>query len=293
MHFSKMVSVFILLALAFAGSRAYTQASVTENQTTYVYVNGSTGSNSNSGSSSSPLKTIQAAVNKANTNNQKKIGTKIIVASGVYRESVVVNPVYAGSTVPLTIQASATGGAVIAGSDVLTGWTSVSGHPYTYYHSWNNNFGYCAVPSGWPSNFPSVARRTEMIVVNGVAYTQVMSESQLRDGTFFVDEATNQILVTVPSSTSIYSATVEAAVRDSTITVNSRSNVVLRGLVFRHGRTCINQSAANINGSSEVLLDRVQANWNAWGGLAVNSSSHITVQNSIASHNGGRRVPGL
>jgi hypothetical protein len=287
MHFSKMVSVFILLALAFAGSRAYTQASVTENQTTYVYVNASTGSNSNSGSSSSPLKTIQAAVNKANTNNQKKIGTKIIVESGVYRESVVVNPVYAGSTVPLTIQASATGGAVIAGSDVLTGWTSVSGHPYTYYHSWNYNFGYCPVPSGWPSNFPSVARRTEMIVVNGISYAQVMSESQLRAGTFFVDEATNQILVTVPSSTSIYSATVEAAVRDSTITVNSRSNVVLRGLVFRHGRTCINQSAANINGSSEVLLDRVQANWNAWGGLAVNSSSHITVQNSIASHNGG------
>jgi hypothetical protein len=287
MHFSKSIRVLLLSTLAFAGVRAYSQASVTENQTTYLYVNSSSGSDSNSGSSSSPLRTIQAAVNKANTNNQKRIGTKIIVGSGVYRESVVLNPVYNGSTVPLTIQAASTGGAIIAGSDVLSGWTPVSGHPYTYYHSWNNNFGYCAMPSGWPASVPSVARRTEMIFVNGVAYTQVMSESQLRNGTFFVDEATNQILVRVPSWVSIYSSTVEAAVRSSTMTVNQRTNVVLRGLVFRHGRTCINQAAANINGSSQVLVDRVQANWNSWGGLAVNSSNHITVQNSIASHNGG------
>lgn len=287
MYLSKSFRVFILSVLAIAGIRVYSQASVTENQTTYLYVNGSSGSDSNSGSSSSPLKTIQAAVNRANTNNQKKIGTKIIVQSGVYRESVSVNQPYNGSTVPLTIQAASTGGAVISGSDVLTGWTPVSGHPYTYYHSWNYNFGYCSMPSGWPSNVPGIARRSEMIFVNGVAYTQVMSESQLQAGTFYVDEGTNQILVTVPSSLSIYSATVEAAVRNATITVNNRTNVVLRGLVFRHGRTCINQSAANVNSSSEILLDRIQVIWNSWGGLAINASNHITVQNSTASHNGG------
>ena len=287
MRFSKSFCVLVLAVLAVAGSRAYSQASVTENQTTYVYVNGSTGSDSNSGSSSSPLKTIQAAVNRANTNNQKRIGTKIIVASGVYRESVNINQPYNGSTVPLTVQAASTGGAVISGSDVLSGWTPVSGHANTYYHSWNYNFGSCGTPAGWPSSFAPVARRTEMIFVNGVAYTQVMSESQLRAGTFFVDEGTNQIMVTVPSGLSISGATVEAAVRTSTITVNNRTNIVLRGLVFRHGRTCMNQSAGNINGSSEVLVDRVQALWNSWGGLAVSSSDHITVQNSIASHNGG------
>jgi hypothetical protein len=293
MRFSKFFNVLVLSALATAGCRAYSQASVTENQTTYLYVNGSTGSDSHSGTSSSPLKTIQAAVNKANTNNQKRIGTKIIVASGVYRESVTVNHVWNGSSVPLTIQAASTGGAVIAGSNVLSGWTPVSGHPYTYYHPWTYNFGYCSMPSGWPGNIPGVARRTEMIFVNGVAYTQVMSESQLHPGTFYVDEGTNQILLTVPSWLSIYSAYVEAAVRNSTITVNQRTNVVLRGLVFRHGRTCINQAAANINGSSEVLLDHVQAIWNSWGGLAVNSSNHVTVRSSIASHNGGVGLMGF
>jgi len=286
MHISKFFLPILLAGLALAGTRARSQATVTENQTTYIYVSKS-GSDAGSGSSSSPLKTIQAAVNKANYDNQKYIGVKIIVGSGVYRESVSVNHVTNQTSVPLTIQAAATGSAIIAGSDVLTGWASVTGHPYTYVHSWNNNFGYCAVPSGWPSSFPVIARRSEMIVVNNVPYTQVMAESQLRAGTFFVDEATNQILVTTPSTTSIWTASVEAAVRPETLQVNSRTNVVLRGLVLRHARSCINQSGADVNGSSNVLIDRVQAIWNNWGGLAINSSSHITVQNSIASHNGG------
>jgi hypothetical protein len=36
-----------------------------------------------------------------------------------------------------------------------------------------------------------------------------------------------------------------------------------------------------------VLIDSVQAVWNNWGGLGLSSSSNVTVQNSIASYNGG------
>ena len=35
------------------------------------------------------------------------------------------------------------------------------------------------------------------------------------------------------------------------------------------------------------LVDQIQANWNNWGGIGISSSSQITVQNSVASHNGG------
>lgn len=286
MHFTKWFVLSALAVLALAGTRVLSQANVTENQTTYIYVS-TAGSDSHSGTSSSPLRTIQAAVDRANTNNQKRIGTKVIVNSGVYRESVSINQISNQSTVPLTIQAASTGSAIIAGSEVLTGWSTVSGHAYTYMHSWNYNFGYCAIPAGWPTTFSSIARRTEMIFVNNEPYTQVMAESQLRAGTFFIDESTNQVLVTTPSTTSIWSATVEAAVRPETLQVNGRTNVVLRGLVLRHANSCINQSGADINSSSNVLVDRVQAIWNNWGGLAVTSSDHYTVQNSIASHNGG------
>jgi hypothetical protein len=280
----KFFITFVLAALAITGVRARCQASVTESQMTSVYVSKS-GFNTTSAESTAPLNSIQAAINKANYNNQRGVGTRIIVGPGVYRESISIN---AGSTsAPMTIEASSTGGTIISGSDVLTGWSPVSGHVNTYYHSWNYNFGNCPTPSGWPSSFPAIARRTEMVFVNNTLYTQVMSESQLRSGTFYVDEGTNQILVTLPSGMSANSATIEAAVRPETLEVNNRNNLVLRGLVLRHARSCLNQGGADINNSSHVLVDQVQAIWNGWGGLQFNHDSDLIVQNSIASHNGG------
>ena len=79
MRLTRISFNYFLVALALAGLRAFSQANVTENQTTLIYVDGQKGLDGNAGSVTAPLKTIQAAVNKANTNNQKKIGTKVIV----------------------------------------------------------------------------------------------------------------------------------------------------------------------------------------------------------------------
>ena len=72
MQFTKVFLSPILAALAITGTRAHSQANVTENQTTTLYVDGKNGSDTNPGTISSPLKTIQAAISKANANNQKK-----------------------------------------------------------------------------------------------------------------------------------------------------------------------------------------------------------------------------
>jgi hypothetical protein len=50
----------ILAILAIAGDRASAQATVTENQSTYIYVDGRLGSDANSGAQSSPFKTVKA-----------------------------------------------------------------------------------------------------------------------------------------------------------------------------------------------------------------------------------------
>ncbi len=285
MQFGKVLFSFFILAL-FA-IQAKSQANVTENQTTFIYVDGSTGSDSNSGTSTSPFKTVQAAVSKANSNNQKSIGTKIIVNAGVYREQVSIASVYNGTGVPLTIQAAATGTAVITGSDVLKSWVADSGNPSIYSNQWQHKFGYCAIPSGWPTNFASIALRTEMIFVNEVPLTQVMSYSRLQAGTFFVDESNSAIHIYPPAGTNMQTAVVEAAVRPGTISVSGRNNVVLRGLVLRHANSCNNTAGAKITNSSNVLVDSVQALWNNSGGMGIFSSSNVTVKNSIASHNGG------
>ena len=82
-------------------------------------------------------------------------------------------------------------------------------------------------------------------------------------------------------------AVIEVARRKKTLTVSSRTNVVLRGLVFRHAANCMNTTSAAVNSSNNVLIDGIQAFWNNWGGFGVFGSTNITVQNSVANYNGG------
>src|ERR1700692_1596359 len=124
MKLARVLYSFSLAVLAIAGPVAHSQANVVENESSVLYVDAQSGSDSNSGASSSPLKTIQAAVNKANINNQKSIGTKIIVNAGIYRETVNVYSFSGLTAAPLTIEAATNGTAIIAGSDVLTAWSS-------------------------------------------------------------------------------------------------------------------------------------------------------------------------
>ena len=292
MRFSNSLRLLSFTALAIAGSRAQSQVIVNQVPSSTIYVDSQKGSDvvanlTTSGTATAPLQTIQAAISMANTRNQRQIGTTIVVNPGVYREAINIGSVSGQTAAPLVIQASTTGSTVISGSDVLTGWQPVSGHAGTYWHSWTYNFGQCAIPSGWPSGIAPIVRRTEMVFVNSVPLTQVLSESQLRPGTFFVDEATNQILITPASGTSVSSATIEAAVRPSIFTLAGRSNVTVKGMVFKHANSCINRPAAVVAGGSNIVVDSIQAVWNNWGGFGVSGASGVTVKNSIASHNGG------
>ena len=279
-------ALFALLpaVLAFSGIRASAQAGVTENQTHYLYVDAHSGSDSHTGTQSSPLRTIQAAVNKADTNNENGIGTKIIVNAGVYREAVNIGA-YNSTGATVTIQAAVTGTAVIAGSNVLSGWSAQSSGIYT--HTWTPNLGTCGIPSGWPSTIPSIARRTDMLFVNGAPLTEVMASSQLRPGTFYVNESTNLIEMYPPSGTTVSSANIEAAVRRQTLSISGRKDIVIRGMVFRHAASCINTPGVTVSGSSHILFDADQALWNNWGGVGIFGTNYVTVQNSVANHNGG------
>jgi len=278
--------LFALLPAIFwlHASRASAQASVTENQTTYIYVDAKTGSDSNSGTQSSPLKTVQTAINKADADNQKGIGVKVIVNPGVYRETVTISN-YKSTSAVLTVQAAATGTAIISGSDVITNWANVGGGIYS--HVWTEALGWCSIPSGWPTTFAKVALRTEMVFVNGNPLTQVMSHADLRPGTFFVSDAGSMMYIYPSPSVTMSTATVESAVRSKTLSISGRSNIVIRGLVLRHATSCTNQTGASINASTNVLVDSVQALWNNWGGLGIYSSNKLTIKNSVSSHNGG------
>ncbi len=280
----KFFALFLILAtLAAAGDRASAQANVVENQSITLYADALLGSDANSGAPSSPFQTIQAAINTANQLNRQGVGVKVLVNPGVYREAVIIGA-YKTTGATLTVQAAVPGTAVIAGSDVLTGW-SPAGNIYT--RAWTYSLPGCSVPAGWPATFAPIALRTEMLFVNGTPLTQVTSWADLRPGTFFLNTTYNMLHIYPPAGTNMQTALVEAAVRPTTLSLINRSNVVLRGLVFEHAANCINTSGAMVSSSNNVLVDSIQALWNNWGGFGVFSSNNITVQNSIGSYNGG------
>jgi hypothetical protein len=240
-----------------------------------------------------PLKTLQAAVDQALINSSRGVASKVLIGPGEYRETLNIDQT-SSQLAPITFEALQTGTVVVSGSDILTHPFQASPNKSIYSYAWNYNFGLCPIPAGWPSNrISAIVRHREMVFVNSVFLTQVLSASSMHAGTFYVDQAAHAIRIWPFAGTNMATATVEAAVRTTTLNVSGQKNLVFKGIVFQHASSCINDDGANVNSSSNVLFDSVLVQWNNWGGLDINSSNGITVRNSIASHNGGNGMGGF
>lgn len=280
----KLLSASFLAVLALTGTRVFAQANVNENKETYLYVDAAVGSDGNSGSWQSPFKTIQYAVNVANSLNQAGTGVRVIVNPGTYREYVNISNV-SSTAAPFTLQAATPGTAIIAASDVVTNWKQQNATTYMTY--WPYSAGPCAIPSGWPTTLAPIGQRSEMVMVNGVPLTQVMAFNDMLPGTFYYSDVYKLLHIAPPAGTDMSKALVEVSARPKTLTLQGRSNVVLRGLSFEHASNCFNTTSASVSSSYNVLIDSITADWNNWGGFGVFGSSYVSVQNSSASYNGG------
>lgn len=282
------IAAGVICALLLGVVWARGQASVDESlETATIYVDASTGLDSNPGTQALPVKTIGEAATLAVNNNQKGIGTKVIINPGTYRESVSLGFGALSTTVPMTFESATTGKAIISGSDVWTDWTASPVNASIFTHAWPYVWGLCG-PSSLPEVEQDIVRRREMIFVNGAPMTQVLSMVQMLEGTFFVDEANGVVCLWPPSGTDMTTATVEVATRPSLFSIFQRPNVVLRGLTFEHANSCRQDAAVSVSGpATNVLMDSDTFLWNNAQGLSIdNPASAVTVENSIAQHNG-------
>ena len=269
-------------------------ATVNENlETAIVYVDGAAGNDNNNGSKASPFQTINKALVVAGANNQKSVGTQINVNPGIYREQLTVQA--SQTSLPFTLQATTPGTVFISGADSLPGntWVVSSYGPGIYTNSSTASYIFpaCAAPSGWPPVPPIVSRR-EMVFVNGIRLNQVISSNELQPGTFWADAGgTNQIYLWPPAGTNMAEADVElsTATRSPLISTNGVNNFVIRGLTFEYDNSCTQQGPRVSNGTN-ILVDNDQFLWNNSVGFGVyastGSAENVTVQNSVANHNG-------
>ena len=195
-----------LAVVLFFSQLSFGQANVNESlETAYIYVDGTRGSDSNSGTQSSPLKTIGAAASMAATNNHSSIGSRITINPGTYRESIALNYSTRDTSLPITFGAATKGTVIVSGATVYTGWAKYSANQSIYTNSWLNDWGTCPQIAICPFQ-QEIMMRQEMVAVNGTALTQVLSLTQMQQGTFYVDERAAQIYVWPASGTNMTTA---------------------------------------------------------------------------------------
>jgi Abnormal spindle-like microcephaly-assoc'd, ASPM-SPD-2-Hydin/Right handed beta helix region len=279
--------VCLLVLFSALPSPCGAQATVNESlETAAIYVDGNTGSDSNPGTQSQPLKTISAAANKALSNNDSGVGSRVIINPGTYRESVAVGNTHHSTSLPITFQAATSGTVVISGADVWTGWIPYSGNSNIYTQSWPYNWGLCPPPAIQPPP-QDIVLRQEMVIVTGTPLTEVLSLTAMMPGTFFPDEANATVYVWPPAGTNMTTAKVEVATRPTLFSDYAQSNVVLRGLTFEYANACHGNAAVSIiGGANNFLVDTDAFLWNNAIGLEFNNAQNFTVRSSVANHNG-------
>jgi len=279
---SRVLIGLVLLATVMA----WGQASVNESaEKAYVYVDGTKGSDSNSGTQTKPFKTLTKAVSVASANNQKSVGTRVIINPGTYRESLTLNGT-SERYAPITLEAATKGTVTVSGADVWGGWTAYGTQKQIYQHSWPYSWGTCTDPAVTQPQQPIVLRR-EMIFVNGKHLTQVLSFNQMVQGTFYVNETNHTVYLWPASGTNVGSSTIEVSVRPQLFTADNDGNIVIRGINFQYSNGCRSvQPAVEFSSSHEILLDSDSINWNNGMGVRFCSSTNITAENSESNHNG-------
>ncbi len=263
---------------------ATAQVGQTHSRVIHVSVQSPTADDGNPGTDTLPLKTIGRGVQLAVADNAKRTSATVLIHPGTYRETISIPP--GGTDAALTLQATEKGKAVISGSDVWKGWTRWDGRGI-YVHAWPYAWGLAPIPSGWPS-LRDIVRHREMVFVDGLLLTQVLSADQMTPGTFSVDEGAHRVFLWAPRGSDPTTATVEVAVRDPLLKTASRMNLTIRGLVFEHAATALDAAAVMVDGMRAFVVEDTTFRWNNWGGLAISGSADAIIRRTTGIHNGAR-----
>src|SRR5260221_8760008 len=121
---------------------------------------------------------------------------------------------------------------------------------------------------------------------------QVLSANELSEGTFFVDEGSQQIKLYPPTGTDMASAAGEIGVRPHLLNIHGVSNLNVTGMVFTKAATCLPGGSMELFDSSNATIENSQFNWNNWQGLVLHNVTQVTIRGIQASYNGGSGLSG-
>jgi parallel beta-helix repeat protein len=225
------------------------------------------------GTEAAPLRTLAAAVQRT------PAGGTIVLRDGTYRESV---QVYGKA---LTIQPYPGEAVWLSGSDVVGTWLPDGGD--WRHDGWTPTFGRANVGAGPIDSAAPLAGWPEMAFLDGRGLRQVASRGEVGPGTFFVDDAADQVYLGDDPT----ARTVELSSRPWALYFNRADSSVLRGIGIRHHATPLSQLAAVRAYSNRLRFENVVFDGNAVAGVSVIGSDTL-IRSSTFRNNGQLGVHG-
>ena len=244
------------------------------------------GKDTNPGTAERPLKTINAALLKAQPGDRIKIHT------GTYRETLLFPRSGSNSSHTIALEALPGANVRIKGSDLVTGWVW---HSQAIWKrtNWDVNCQQMFV-DGVPLHQIGMNSPFHTRTVNGKVLLPPTGNG-LRDmipGSFWFDRSLKTLYIRLKDSTPPDRHEVEASVRNWVIPFYERlSFIELRGLHFSHS----NQTAGgftngivNISGRSWVIAGNTFT-YGDFAGLHVSGEGHV-IRGNVLNHNGNSGI---
>ncbi len=227
----------------------------------------------------------------------------------------------------LVIEGQSPDGVVFTGADVFATESfkpvTKNGKVVYYEAPWPHKFGLRGWNNGPHDLKTDIGHRSELLIYNGTVlrpvslenYKVILSkqrgekaqydyqglaepEKVLLPGSFGVIERPEngpRVLIRLPEGATLQPTDVmEVSVRDSLMWLQFKENLVLRNLSFRHARNFHGAAAIHIGADlpgrwqvRNVLVERVNSDWNSGIGMKVIWNQGLTFRECRANYNGG------
>lgn len=255
------------------------------------------GNDKNAGTRAAPWRTVGHAATQAFAQQAKNVSCKVVIRKGVYRETVGDFRDTIKNTAAVIFQGEAPGDVFIDGSDPLGAWTQDVAR---WFASWPHDWGqqrwrFGGVLPHQEAKFygkpvPEILRRKEVLFWGDTLLRQVLSPSELKPGTFHVNEAADRVYVEPPpGQTMRENAPVTAAMRSVLWRVQRRNNLVFSNLTFRRDNSYYSSSLSplKIERCDNVLIERCRFVQNNDTGFLLGwRCADVTLRNCDFSDNG-------
>jgi len=237
----------------------------------------------NDGTNDLPLRTIQAAVERAMQLAQSGYGVKVHVFPGIYREQIVMRQELGVFNACIIIESWDAGDAIVSGADVLDAWQVED--ELAFERRWPYTIADPQVEA-----YPDLMARNELLFVEDARLKQVAALAQVGKGTFFLDPAEQHVFLLPSRGGQVKAGSVEAGnpARQTLLYAENIQDLIIRDMTFVRAPTALDHphEAVSFVDCNQLIVENSSVRYNSRRGLSLVGCSNVLLKFLFTDHNG-------